>query len=216
MAITFPISLASFFDGLRVRSRVFSLGEAVEVSETGGGEVLTADYGPRLWGGSIEIVRADASILAQAMAMAEVLREAGGSFYIYDKAQPFPAADLAGEILGATVPTLSAIAANRKQISLAGLPAGYVVSAGDKLSFSYDGGRRALHKVIVGGMATALGALASIEVRPHVRPDATLAVAVSLAKPACKAVLLPGSYQDGSRDLSLSGTPSFSWVQTLR
>jgi len=50
MALSFPLSLANFFDLLNVRSAPFMLTDQQEYSGLGSGEGLPHDLGPRLGG----------------------------------------------------------------------------------------------------------------------------------------------------------------------
>ena len=54
---------------------------------------------------------------------------------------------------------------------------------------------RALHMVVQGGDADGSGNL-TVEVRPYVRPGYTLHALVHLYRPACRALILPGSYRE--------------------
>ncbi len=221
MAYSFPIALDQFFDGLPIRSQVFELSEALETSETGGGEVLTANYGPRLWEGTVSLITQTHQQAEQAAARVELLREAGASFFVYDFALPGPAQDPSGATLGAATPTILDVAANNKELKLAGLPAGYKITTGDRLAFSYSTGpvRYALHKVMTdrtAGAGVPAGTTNWIEVRPHIRPGAANGATVQLHKPFCKAVIVPGSVRPGTKQGRTTGGVTFRWRQTLR
>ena len=213
MALTFPLLTAQFFGGLLVAESRLSLSESMEINRTAGGEVLTADLGPRLWQGSITLTPNTHAAMAQAEARLSTLRQAGRAFYMYDGRKQFPAADPTGSILGAATPTLSVVGANRRDITISGLPANYVLSDGDYLSFIYNTSRFALHQIVQGATASGAG-LATVEVTPHIRENFSL-TAVTLIRPYCKAVVLPGSYAPSSGGLAISGGLGFSCIQTL-
>ncbi|HSG56056.1 MAG TPA: hypothetical protein VLA45_11415, partial [Paracoccaceae bacterium] len=150
MALAFPLALDSFWSGLRIRQAQFYLPEALEINETGDGEVISADTGPRLWRGSATLVREYHAQAAANHAILSVLRQAGRSFFAYDTVKAFPAADPEGTILGASTPVIAALMSNNREMDISGLPASYVLSIGDYLSFSYGTGpvRHALHQVV--------------------------------------------------------------------
>ncbi|MCB2126045.1 MAG: hypothetical protein IT508_11755 [Burkholderiaceae bacterium] len=213
---TFPLQLNDFADGLRVRSQEFDLSENLRSTEDGGGRILTADAGPRLWQGTITVAPDTHNGQRAAQALAQVLRQAGASFLISDRKGKFPAADPDGSLLGAAAVTLSAPVAGADTISLAGLPAGYVLTPGDYLSYAYGptGEKIALHQVTVGGTAAGDGTL-TVGVVSRVRPGVSDGTAVTLIGAACRAIMVPGSFKPGTIGLASTAGFSFSFRQTL-
>ena len=218
MAITFPIPVADYFAGLRIASASIYLPEAMEISQTGGGEILTADLGARLWRGSASMVPGLVADVAAAEARLSVLRQSGRSFFACPVGNAYPRADPDGSILGVSAPVIASLAANNRELTISGLPIGYVLSAGDFLSFSYgaDPVRYAFHQVVVGSTADALGITGQIEVTPHIRPGAAVAAAVTLIRPAFKAVVIPGSYAAAMIGPRIASGQAFQFQQTLR
>ena len=158
MALTFPLPEASFWDLLRIIDIPFYVPSAMEMSEDGAGVLTRADLGARLWQGSVSVAPHYHSVVARAEALVAGLSQAGGSFLAYDKRVEFPAADPTGTILGAAAPVIGALTGDASEITLSGLPAGYVISPGDNLSFTYGTPvRYALHKVVLGAVATGGG-----------------------------------------------------------
>ena len=213
----FPLQLNEFADGLRVRSQDWDLSENLRSTEDGGGRILTADVGPRLWEGSITVAPDTAAGQRAAQALAQVLRQAGASFLINDRKGKFPAADPDGTMLGAAAVTLSAPVAGSDTISMAGLPSGYVLTPGDYLSYAYGTAdeKVALHQVTVGGAAADDGTL-TIGVVSRVRPGVSDGAAVTLIGASCKAIMVPGSFKAGTIGLASTAGFSFSFRQTLR
>lgn len=215
MALQLPLSLADFFDMLKVKSAPFILTEQQEYSGLGTGEGLAHDLGPRLWQAPVE---SSAMTLAEAQAMLARIEALDGSinaFYAYNPSKAYPAADPDGSKLGAAAPTIHTIAANRKEMRLTGLPAGYVLTAGDMLAVDYGNpSRRALIRIVTGAVASSGGLTPLFEVRPHLRPGITTTLAVMLRKPAMKAKIVPGSLST-AHDLMVTGTLSFTMRQTL-
>ena len=215
--ITFPLSLDAFFAGLPIASCSFRLPESLQVDETGGGEVLVASLGVRLWEGEVTLTADYHSALSGAEALISVVRDAGASFLAFPPQQPFPAADPQGLILGTSVPVISAQPSARSLV-LSNLPAGYVLTAGDFLSFSYGPApeRTALHQVVIGGAANSSGVSPEILVTPAIRPGASLGAAVSLVRPVARMRYVPGSYRASAFGKMIGQGPSFGFRQTLR
>ena len=217
MALTYPLALADFADILPIASLSFHLPEQVVMSRTGQGEVLTADIGDRLWQGRITLGRLTRAEAGRPEVLIELIRQAGRSFLIYDRHRTNPRLDPTGAILGASPVTILALGTDPRELSLAGLPAGYTLSAGDHLAFTYGSGLRALHRIVTTTVvASGAGETPLFEVIPAIRPGAAPATAVDLRKAACKAVAVPGSIEEAIRTSTLSEGMAFDWVQTLR
>lgn len=218
MPITFPLPLSGFLDLLAVRRITMTPSESVIQSTTRGGEVLRADHGTRLWSGRIEVAPANRAEMDQQVALAEALLEAGGSFMVARRSRIGPQADPTGSILGASAVTISAISADRRDLSLAGLPSGYTLTRGDLLSFVYGSApsRHALHRVLSTRTANGSGVMTQVAVTPLVRAGAAVGNAVTLVRATCKAVIVPGTWSADTEANTLSEGFSFDWRQTLR
>lgn len=218
MAYSFPLATAEFMDLLPIREMSFELSEAMETDETGGGELLTSDLGTRLWQGEILLGDMTPDEADDALGMLDLIRRAGGSFMVHDRARPWPRADWQGAAISGASPVLHTIAASTREIRLAGLPAGYQLRRRDCLAFSYGAGptRFALHRLAAPVTANGSGLTPLVEVVPNIRPGASTGAAVTLVTAACKAVIVPGSYQPGRRKGRLTTGASFKWQQTLR
>jgi len=218
MAWAFPLTRPQFMDLLPIRSLTMDVPEAVEISETGGGELLQADLGTRLWSGEIVLGRLLPDEAGDALAMLAVARSSTGSVLIHDLSRPGPRLDPDGSILGAAAVTLADVNTNARNIQLAGLPVGYGLRRGDMLGFSYGSNpvRRALHRVASTATAAGDGTTNYFEVTPPIRPGWAAGTAVTLIRPECKAVILPGTFQPGRRAATLTDGVSFKFRQTLR
>lgn len=199
MPLTFPLSLAAWQDLLPVAQMRLELDEAMQSDETGGGEVFAADIGAALWQGELVLAPSTRLLSSRHQALIAAVRSPGRPFHVTDLTRPYPAADPAGTVLGsfnAFAPTVLANSQNGgREIVLSGLHANYVLSPGDWLHFDYGSSpaRRALHQVVTGNTADSFGDSTDwIEVVPPVRPF-TGTPAVTLARPSCKAVYVPGS-----------------------
>jgi len=217
-ALTFPLPLVDFFAGLKISTMPFDLGESLLSSQTGGGEIITVDNGPRLWSGSVSVPPNYHVPMRQVEALAHTLRQGGRSFFVTDTTAGYPAADPDGTTLGASTPAIASLDADNKRLTIDGLPAGYVLTRGDMLSFTYGSPtRHALHQIVTSSVtADGAGLTPLFEVTPFIRPGAAVDAAVTLVQPYCKAVLVPGSYQAGVRNPGMTSGFSFSFQQTLR
>lgn len=217
MATSFPLGLNQFFRTLRVPRSTFVLSENVVGNITGGGEVLTTSRGNRLWSGSVNVAPTSHKNAASSLAMVRLLARPGASFMVADVRRKGVAFDPLGTILGGSTPQVSSVAANNLDIDISGLPIGYELQAGDRLSFEYGTPARfALHEVVVGGVADAGGNASGIEVNPPIRPGISTPVSVNLVDAACKAVMTPDSLREPSFEAMLTTGWSFNWRQSLR
>lgn len=216
MAITFPIDLATFWDSLGIHMYSFRLGEAMSVSETGGGEVLTARMGTRLWMGEAFVPpNRDHD---QVLALIDLIRQSGAPFLIYDRRRKFTQADPGGAIQGAAVCRVASVAGNAREMTLTDLPSGYVLTPGDHLSISYGSTpiRYFLARVVTGGTFVGAPAQVTVEVVPGI-PEAVAADdVVRLIQPICKAVYVPDSFSGLRRRSAFDEGFSFAWRQTVR
>lgn len=219
MALTYPLALATFIDTLLVSRVTCDLPELVEQSRTAGGEQLMADMGERLWTGRIDLGPMKRTEIGRPEALIQVVKQ-GKSFQCYDRRRLYPLLDPTGSILGASSVTILALGGDPREMSLAGLPVGYTLSAGDYLSFAYTSlsvTRQALHKVVdTTVVANGSGQTALFEVVPPIRPGAAAAAAVTLKKPFCKAVMVAGSASPSDGRSTLYEGLGFDWVQSLR
>lgn len=218
MALTFPLAAAEFFDTLKVSQMTFDCPEQVQVARTGGGEILPANIGPRLWTGEVSLWDQGHSAVAPVLAMISALREPGASFLAYDLTAPAPQSDPDGVALATVTPLILALPSDARMLSLKGLPSGFVLTAGDYLGFSYGTNpvRRALHRVVSGVVASGTGQTAAFEVTPPRRPGAAINTAVSLVKASCKARIVPGSVSSGAAAAGITSGITFKFMQTLR
>lgn len=215
MALAFPLPLAAFFEGLKVRQVQFYLHRPRSDSIAADGSVIPHGLGAPHWRGTIELgVDAHAEIAAVEARIA-LLEQPGASLLLYDRRKPFPRYDPGGALL-TSVPTISAVSPNNREIDLANLPAGYVIAQGDMIGSQYGTNpiRYALHRVVTGAMATGNGTAEAIEVTPVIRPGLAIGTPVELIRPACKAIVTSADYGHGRSVVGKGAT--IEWQQTLR
>lgn len=217
MALSFPLPLDQFFGGLRILECSFRLPPAAIQSRTRGGEILTAEIGVRLWTARVTLRPLLHREASAALAKLELLEGAGASLMV----TPWPMCGLADDRDGSKSlgrsPVISLLAPNNREFRISGLAPDLEISAGDFLGLTYGSPTRfGLHRVVTGRVANGAGALLQpIEVMPPLRPGVALGAAVTLHRPACKAVIEPGSVEDGQMRGNRREGISFNAIQTL-
>jgi hypothetical protein len=216
MPLTFPLDLATFFEAFCPISTTFELGEAVIVNETGGGEILRSDYGTRLWYGTVTLAPSRPVAIENIKALIRPLQDSRASFLLYPRHKRRATG---GGALTEPIGQINSLPANNRLLTLKGLPASYVITRGDFLSFIYGSSpsRYAFHQVVESINANGSGVTGEFEVVPPIRPGALVNHNVQFNKPRLKAIMVPGS-------LSISELPrrgfatgaTFAWRQTLR
>lgn len=218
MAITFPMSLTDFQQLLGVVSATFEDRESQQMSGKGSGQILRADIGPRLWRGEIGI-RARQHADAQAIeALLSVLRGPGASFFVHDPRRIGPKNDPDGSILSGLTIDIDWLGTNNREMRLGGFPIGFQLVAGDMLAFVYVVNGvilYALHRLVEGATADGIGRTSVFEVTPPLRPGVTVGTTVDLVRPACKAVMVPGSITYGTARGNITDGAKFQFIQTL-
>lgn len=210
------IALGDFFDALRIADARFYDDEAQELNRLASGDVLRASLGATLWRGAITLApayHADAVAVEAALSMLK----RGTPFMVYDSRKPGPRRDPDGWGLTGSTPVIASLEGNNVEMALSGMPPGYVLSPGDMLAFEYGSSptRYALHRLVSGATADVAGLTGDFEVTPPIRPGAATSAAVTLYKPACKAILAPGARYGEARPVITEGA-SFEWIQVLR
>jgi hypothetical protein len=215
--LSYPLSHAQFLGALRVEEVMFQLSHPQEHTRLGDGTVISASLGASLWTGTIRLAQANHPRHAQMEALIALMDQPGATFLCHDPRYLGPANDPTGAIFGSKTVTIHSVASNMRELRITGLPVGYVLSAGDMLGFQYGSSpvRHALHRIVVGGMASSGGLTPMLEVVPNLRPGAAAGLTVSLVRPACKARLLPDPTYGAGRQ-ALSRGASFDFIQTLR
>jgi len=216
MVQSFPMPLAEFWSPLRIASLSLKLPAAAEISRTAGGEIIVAELGARLWTARVTLAPIRIKDAASLQAKLRLLQRAGATLFVSPRIGDYPARDPNGVISAPNV-TISDLTAGNQTLSLAGLPAGYALSAGDYLAFSYGNpALLAFHQLVGDARADATGVLPAFEVVPQLRPGAAIGAPVTLVKPFFKALLVPGSLNEGALQRTRLAGISFDLIQTLK
>lgn len=216
MAQVYPMSASAFFEGLRVRAASFDLPTSQLITRSAGGDVMRAELGARLWRVQLELSPARHRDAEQIRSKLHLLRQPSASLLIRPKPCFAPAYDPTGSIVASSTVTLHTVQSNLRDIRLGGLPAGYTLTAGDYLSFTYgtDPTRYAFHQVVSGAVASGAGVTPDFEVIPPIRPGYSIGATVRLMKPWMKAVLVESS--TGAAGVAVTDGISLTLQQTLR
>jgi hypothetical protein len=210
MAISFPRT--DILTQVNFADQTFQLVSRQELSRQANGQTIGKDFGSAIWTATYTTVPLPND---DAVAYEAALNSLDGVI------EPFEAYDLR-RIYPREYPTgscndgvLNSVNVNNKAISLSGLAAGQIVSAGDYLSFTY-GSSRALQQVMESVTADGSGLTSEFEVRPHIRPGFTLSpsTAVTVKIPSGLFTLVPGSVSSKLSG-SIYSSVSFQGVQFL-
>lgn len=190
MAISFP--RADLFTGVGLLVDSFDLVERQEFSRTAGGVTRAKSLGEALWRASISTVPMQQSNAVTLMAKLRSLDGAINRFRLGDVRRPYPLAHADG--IFSDSGEIKSVNGNNKALALKKLPAGFTLSVGDYLAFTYATTAIALHQVMEAVTADGDGDTAEVEVRPHIRPGIPEGTtAVVLKRPTGLFALEPGS-----------------------
>jgi hypothetical protein len=220
MAWTYPLSLANFYDKIRVAigSPNWELARNDQTSGLGSLDPLNAELASPLWRASIQLPAMPNAEADELITMLEMLCHPGRKFFFCDPKREYPANDPNGDEIFASTVTLYTVASNNRQIRLAGLPEGFKLSIRDMLAFEYGPvgqKRHALHRVTESVIAAMDSTTPSFEVFPHIRAGALAGDPVKLIKPAMLASIIPGTFDPGTADTVNTVGISFDIIQRL-
>lgn len=201
MAITYPrtdiLSLAKLGAGCSFRLQGYK-----EIGRTAGGQFIVADLADPVWVADYvttgTMTHYEARELEAALAS---LDEGGLLFEGGDPRHDYPRNYPTGSFSDTGV--IDNLPSDTTQIRLAGLPANFVIRAGDMFAFDYgtENNSRALHQAVEDITASAAGiTVGGFTVRPRIRPGATVGTPVRFKVPRCYMAVVPGSIQVQARD----------------
>lgn len=205
MALTFPRDMTT---ARRWSTADLTLQRRQQFSRTRGGLTLGADLGHALWLGAFQTFPARAAEVDAILADFETLGGLARPFFVHPafRARPLTLA------AGATLPglTVEAIRSDRSAVRIAGLPAGFVLTAGDWFSVTTAAGGREAARLATGGTADSAGLSPFVEIYPGLRvnvkakttttnADGTTTTtpgdAVALVNPLLEMTLTPGTLE---------------------
>lgn len=205
MTITYPIDLLADFPGWSVK---FEPLYRQEQSRTAGGVTYAKDLGSPLWSASYQTRSLSINELDAWRARLETLEGGLQFFKGVPLARSRPIAYPAGKAVPAN-PVLSAIGTNNKSVTISGLSSGYVVSLGDMIQIANSG----LYRVVEAAVANSGGVASLFEVRPHLWPGTVAGSAVTLIRPSCTMMIVPGSITSDAELATGRGSISFQSIE---
>lgn len=182
-----------------------------EVSRSANGKPWGKDLGDPYWSGAWTTVALGND---DAVAFEAALRSLDGligTFEAGEVRKRLPRLHPDGVFTDTTV--LQSLNVNNKALSISGASAGFKISVGDFLHFDF-GGLRALHEAMEPATANGAGVTPEFEVRPYIRPGATVGTAVVFRNPCGIFSLTPGSVQPAQSG-NLTGAVTFQATQII-
>lgn len=186
---------ADIMESVGIETASLTIQRQRQFSQAGSGTIYRKDMGPAFWIGNLQSVPLYHADAEQVMALLDSMEDALSSFYVWNPALAYPQADPDGSILGSSTPTIHTVNADNKRISITGLPAGYVLTRGDKVAVDYNSpSQRALYRIVDASVtADGSGVTAEFEISPRIRIGTTAGNTVHLVKPAANMMIVPGS-----------------------
>lgn len=190
MALAEVYPLAFLSDVLAPRgSCQFSLRRFDEQSGSGDGRFWSARLAGPLWEVSVALSPRRCADAAEISAKIEAM-DGGRRSMLFADGLYKPAA---GGAPGGSV-TVNSISADRTAIALAGLPASYRVTAGDRMSIAWGSGRFFFARFAETVTANGSGVTAQIAIMPYLPQGIVTGAAVEMARPRLKAIVPPGGF----------------------
>lgn len=180
----------------------FTLNVADEVAGERGGQMRVRQLGPDLWTGrfSSNQMRPRETMARQLKAIVGEILARRSTFYAWDPQGQFPKADPTGSKMTAPAANvqINSVNADFVRMSLKGLPANYVLTFGDYISFAYGSGARAFHMIVpptstVAADALGTGITPEFYVIPRIRVGYSVGAVVQVVRPFCEMMIVPGS-----------------------
>jgi len=184
MSLASNLSLASFFDTLKIEDVSFTPNYHQELSRAGA-ELLAADLAPMSYMAELSTVPLAHSEANKVIALLNSRHGALQTLLLCDSAGLYPAADITGAGWGSATPVVGTIT-NRYVCAFTGFPNNYVITAGDYLQIIYDTSRYYLGQFAESKVASGGGAVTAVELSVAL-PDLIVGgEAVTMIKPAGK------------------------------
>jgi len=212
-----PLPLTRINNVLPIATVEWDIQRNDELSGDGSGDVWQAELADPIWRAVVTLGRGLHQELKIVAARIRALEGAKQSFLLVDPLSPFPANDPDGSALGSATVSIRAIG-NRYLAQLAGLPANYVLTEGDKMQIVYgtqSAPRYAFVEVSENIAATSSGD-ADVKVFPRLPMTLAVGTAVTLKNPACAMIIQPTTHKAGTARRSITDGAGFTALQKKR
>ena len=198
MALTFPLALAHLSDKLRISAVTWDVMRFDEHSGIGTGHDMQSEMARPKWTADVSLGSNYNNNQKQIAAVMRTLQGSQNAFMLNDPLSKYPQSDPTGALLGGSRVQVHTVGANNRSVRLKGLPATYVLTVGDKGQIVFGSNpERNYFFEISETVTAAAGVTPLFEVFPHLPVGIAVDQTVILAKPACKMILLPGSFNPG-------------------
>lgn len=199
MAFSYPLPLPVLADRLPISAVTWDVKRLDEISGSSDGRIWQSEMASPKWTAEVELDRGFHSELRPLAAIMRKLHGSQEAFLLFDPVARFPAADPLGTVLGAAAPNVQAIASTRGRLRVAGLPSGYRLTAADKGSIAYGSNptRLFFFEFSEPVVAASNGITPEVEVFPHIPAAIAAGAPITLARPACRMILLPDTFAPG-------------------
>jgi hypothetical protein len=169
-----------------------------ETSGTGGGDIWRAQLAPPKWTVEMTFPALSRHQVSRAREIDAKFRALGvnRAFLWADPTYVGPASGVT-DVLLATEVMVGSINSDRTSIAFSGLPAGYVMSAGDRLSIVYGAsGARSYYmaELTEGVTANSDGDTSEVALYPYLPFGVSAGAEVEIIKPVCKMILNDDGY----------------------
>jgi hypothetical protein len=205
----------SFFYGYRWAPFKWEIQRNDELSGQGSGRTISAELAPPLWYAQVSARQMPNSIAEE---LDTKIRSLGGAQTPFLMTSPLfqgPRKDPSGAILGSRTVSLASVLAGGTAVALQGMPAGYIISIGDKVQVQYGTSpdRFAFFEFWESGAANSSGITAQLKVYPPLPTGVSAGVVATILKPACRVFVVPDSYKVGQIAGSFTAGCSFQILQ---
>lgn len=213
MVLTRPYPLATLADRLPITSVEWDIQRNDELSGVGSGQIWPAELADPLWMANVVLWSDRTPVIKQIAALIRALHGSQEAFWLYDPLSKYPAADPDGSILGTNSITISS--RGTYTITLQGLPLGYKITLGDKMQIAYGSGpvRYAFLEASESVTEHTGDTKVQVETFPHPPAGIKAGDPVTLIRPACRCVIVPGSFKPGTARRHYTEGATFRAIQ---
>lgn len=216
MAITWPRALDEFNNLLPKSASLWRVHRTDEFAGMTSAQTIPIEMADPIWAVDFDLDKCTWSEARVLQARLNALQGSFKTFYLTDPMCEFPAADPGGVILGTANVTIHTIdPTTRDAVRFAGLPAGYVLTEGDKWSVNFGSGRRACFSMLETVTASGAGITPLAQVLMPIHTGITTTLQVTLIRPSAKFRVAPNSLDLGKTRHGSVDASTFSALQVI-
>lgn len=209
--MTKPLSYLA--DRLLIETVIWSVQRNDELSGTGDGRIWQAELAPPLWTADVTLSPMYSDDAEAAAALIRALDGSREPFLLYNPVRRYPRKDVGGTAISGAAVTIGSIASDRRSLSLTNLPAGYVLSVGDKIQMPHGDGLNMFVEASADAVANSAGTTAQFSVFPRIKAGVVAGGTAVLLNPACKMIVYPNSHNPGTAKAGITTGATFKAVE---